>query len=117
MPKRFLKSVKYAGVGAQHALRTQRNIRIHLAIAILVFIGAGWLGSSPIEMAVILLAIFFVITAELFNTAIEETIDLVKPYQHPLAALIKNVSAAAVLLAAVGALIVGVLVLVPKIIL
>lgn len=116
MPKKFIKSFKYAHAGAAHVLRTQRNIWIHLAIGILV-LGTGYrVRLSLTEMAVIVLTTAFVIVAEMFNTALEETINLIKPEPHPMAALVKNVAAGAVLLAACGAAIVGLLIFLPRLI-
>jgi len=114
VPKKFIKSFKYARAGAAHALRTQRNIWIHLTIGVLV-LGAGcWVRLSPPEMALIVLTVTFVLVAEMFNTALEETINLIKPENHPTAALVKNVAAGAVLLAAFGAVIVGLLIFLPR---
>jgi diacylglycerol kinase len=114
MPKKFIRSFKYARAGAEHALRTQRNIWIHLGIGLLVVGLAVGLKTDRIEMAVLILTIAFVIAAEMINTAIEEVVNLAKPEHHPLAALAKNVAAGAVLVAASGAVLVGLLIFVPK---
>jgi diacylglycerol kinase len=114
MPKKFIKSFKYAQAGAAHALQTQRNIWIHLTIGGLT-LGAGyWLKLSNSELALIVLTVTFVLVAEMFNTALEETINLIKPETHPTAALVKNVAAGAVLLAAAGAVVVGLLIFLPR---
>ena len=116
MPKKFIKSFKYAQAGAAHALQTQRNLWIHLTIGVLV-LGAGyWLKLSNIELAIVVLIVTFVLVAEMFNTALEETINLIKPEVHPMAALVKNLAAGAVLLAACGAVIIGLLIFLPRVI-
>ena len=115
MPKKFIKSLNYAKIGAQHALLTQRNIWIHLSIGVLVIAAAVWLKISLAQTAILVLTITFVVVLEMLNTALEEIVNLLKPEKHPLAALAKNIAAAAVLTAAVGAAIVGLLIFIPKI--
>ena len=116
MPKRFIRSFKYAQEGARHTLMTQRNIWIHLAIGGAVVVAAVWLKLSAVEMALIALTIAMVIAAEMINTALEEMVDLVKPEHHPAAALIKNIAAGAVLVAALGAVCVGLFIFIPRLI-
>lgn len=116
MPKKFMRSLKYAHAGAKHALRTQRNIWIHLFIGLAVMAAAVWLRVSRVELAILVLTVSFVIVVEMINTAIEEVVNLAKPEVHPLAALAKNVAAGAVLAAAIGAVMVGLLIFVPRII-
>jgi len=115
MPKKFIRSFKYARAGAEHALRTQRNIWIHAFIGLLVLVVAVWLKVSLPEVAILVLTISFVIAAEMFNTAVEEVVNLAKSETHPLAALAKNVAAGAVLTAAAGAAVIGLLIFVPRI--
>jgi len=114
VPKKLIHSFKYAGIGANHLFRTQRNIWIHFFIGLGVVLEAIHLKVSFLEMAILSLAITFVIAVETLNTAIEEIINLVKPEQHPLAGMIKNLSAAAVLIAVGGAVAVGMLILLPR---
>lgn len=116
MPKKFIRSFNYARAGAEHVLKTQRNIWIHLFAGLLVILAAFWLKVSRVEVAVLILAIFFVITVELINTALEEAVNLIKAENHPLAGLVKNVAAGAVLLAAAGAALVGLIIFAPRII-
>lgn len=116
MPKKFMRSFKFAQDGAKHILRTQRNMWIHLGFGLVVVLAALFLRIEAASVAVLFLAITLVIVAEMINTAIEETINLVKPEQHPLAELIKNVSAAAVLSSAVGSVVVGLLIFIPRLI-
>jgi diacylglycerol kinase (ATP) len=103
-------SFNYASEGIIHALRTQRNMRIHFAVAIAVLVAAIWVGVSKIELIVLLISITFVLTAELINTAIEGTIDVSTTSFDPMAKLAKDVAAGAVLIATLNALAVGYLV-------
>jgi diacylglycerol kinase len=114
MPKKFMKSFKFAQAGAQHVLSTQRNIWIHLAIGAAVLLAALWLRVNAAELAVLVLTVVVVIVAEMFNTALEEAVNLIKPEPHPLAGMVKNIAAGAVLLAAAGAVLVGLLIFIPR---
>ena len=101
------------GVGA--ALRSEVHLQFH-ALATVVVLGLGfYYGITRLEWALVALAIAGVWTAELVNTAIEALTDLASPECHPLAGKAKDVAAGAVLLAALGALVVGTLVFGPRI--
>jgi diacylglycerol kinase len=112
--KRLLHSFGFAGEGIGYALRTQANLRIHLAITALVIIAGLWLQLAPIEWAILVVMISVVLSAELFNTALEATLDRVSREEHPLSKVGKDVAAGAVLICAIGAVIVGLLILGPK---
>jgi diacylglycerol kinase (ATP) len=99
--------------GFWYVLRTQRNAWIHAVIATLVFIVSFWLGLDAREWAIIILTTAMVFTAEFLNTAIEAVVDLASPQKHPLAKVGKDVGAAAVLIAALAAILVGLLILGP----
>jgi diacylglycerol kinase (ATP) len=114
MPRKFIKSFKYAHAGASHAIRTQRNLWIHFAAGILVLCLALFLKVPRTELSILILAIFGVIVAEMVNTALEAMVDILSPEFRAEAALAKNVAAAAVLLAAMGALIIGGLIFMPR---
>ena len=103
-------SFNYAFEGVIHALRTQRNMRIHFAVATVVLILAFSYGVTKIELMALLVAISFVLIAEMVNTAIEATIDLSTTSFDPLAKIAKDIAAGAVLVAAVNAIVVGYLV-------
>ena len=105
-----LDSFNYAFEGIIHVLRTQRNLRIHFAIAIGVIAAAAALGVGRLELIVLLLAIAFVLVAEMVNSAIEGAIDVSTTSFDPNAKLAKDVAAGAVLIASVTALGVGYLV-------
>jgi diacylglycerol kinase len=114
MPKKLISSFNCAGAGARHVLRTQRNARIHLLAGVLVGLLAWRLGVSAVELSLLVLTITLVIVSELFNTALEETINLIKPEAHPLAGLVKNIAAGAVLTSALGAVLVGAIIFLPR---
>lgn len=105
-----IQSLNYAFEGVIHVLRTQRNMRIHFAIAIAVLALAFAYGVPRLHLIALLLAIAFVLIAEMVNTAFEATIDLSTPSFDPLAKVAKDIAAGAVLIAAVNALAIGYLV-------
>jgi diacylglycerol kinase (ATP) len=108
-PKTPVDSFRFALNGVLLSFRTQRHLRIHFILAVLVLIaGFLWRLSRP-ELLVLIGAISLVIIAELFNTALETVVDLVTPDYHPLAKVAKDVAAGAVLVASVNAALVGVL--------
>ncbi len=107
-------SFRYAGIGISQAFRSERNIRVHWIAAVAVGIVSILFKLSVQEAGIIALAVAMVITAEMVNTAIEHCVDLVNSEYHPLAAEAKNVAAGAVLVSAVGAAIVGAIILGPK---
>ncbi len=114
--KKRLKSFEYAFKGLLKALKTQHNLWIHLTATVFV-IGAGfYFQITKTEWMAIVLAIGGVITAELINTAIEWTVDLVSPDKHPLAGDIKDVAAGAVLFFALVSVVIGLLIFLPHII-
>ena len=113
--RRRAASFGYAGRGVWEALRSEVHLRFH-AVATAVVVGLGfYYGITRLEWALVALAAASVWTAELFNTAIETLTDLASPAYHPLAGKAKDVAAGAVLLAALGAVVVGALVFGPKI--
>jgi diacylglycerol kinase (ATP) len=106
----LLDSFNYAFEGIIHVLRTQRNLRIHFAIAIGVIAAAAALGVDRMELIALLLAIAFVLVAEMVNSAIEGAIDVSTTSFDPNAKLAKDIAAGAVLIASVTAIAVGYLV-------
>jgi diacylglycerol kinase (ATP) len=110
---RFVRSFRYAGEGLRYAFRTQLNFRIHVA-ATLVAVGMGiWLVIPLQSWAALALTIGAVLITEIINTAAETLVDLVSPQYHPLAKQVKDLAAAAVLIAALTSIVVGVAVLGP----
>lgn len=110
-----LRSFGHAFRGLMLLLRTQNNARIHAVATVLVLAAGALFGISPVEWTLIALAVVCVWATEALNTAIEFLVDLVSPELHPLAAKAKDVAAGAVLVAAIGSLIVGILVFGPYI--
>jgi diacylglycerol kinase (ATP) len=106
----LLDSFNYAFEGIIHVLRTQRNLRIHFVIAAAVIAAAALLGVGRLEMIALLLAVAFVLVAEMVNSAIEGAIDVSTTSFDPNAKLAKDVAAGAVLIASVTAVAVGYLV-------
>jgi diacylglycerol kinase (ATP) len=103
----------YAFQGWWHVLRTQRNAWIHALATVLAVLVAAWMKLPARDWAVLILTIALVWTAEFINTSIEAIVDLASPEQHPLAKAGKDVGAAAVLIAALCSVLVGLLILGP----
>jgi len=112
-PESLARSFQYAFSGLWQALRTQRNARIHLAIAIAVILFGLALRLDAGSWAILAVTIGLVFLAELFNTALEATIDMVVEDYQPKAKLAKDVAAGAVLISAIMAVAVGLFVLGP----
>ena len=110
----IIESFNYAIEGVVHVLRTQRNMRIHFAVAVVVLVTAAAVGVSKIELIALLLSITFVLLAEMVNSAIEGTIDAVTTSFDPNAKLAKDVAAGAVLIATINAVAIGYLVFAGK---
>jgi diacylglycerol kinase len=109
-------SFRNALSGLGQLLRSQRNARIHLAITLAVLGVSSWLRLSTGDWALLALAAALVWTAELINSALEAVVDLATKDWQPLARDAKDLGAAAVLMAAVGAAVLGVLVLGPPLV-
>ncbi|MDO8847840.1 MAG: diacylglycerol kinase [Coriobacteriia bacterium] len=103
----LLWSFNYAIEGIVYALRTQRNMRLHVAAAVLVLAASLFFGIGRFEFIAIVFAVTFVFVAELANTAIEAAVDVATQSFDPLAKVAKDVAAGAVFIAAVNALIIG----------
>ena len=108
-----IRSFGYAIRGWWYVIKTQQNAWIHSIITLAVVTVGIWLHLSAQDWAVLLLTIAMVWAAEFFNTAIEAVVDLASPTHHPLAKVGKDVGAAAVLIAALAAIGVGLLILGP----
>lgn len=109
----LIKSFQYALQGIVHTLSTQRNMRIHFVIALIVMLLSLILGVGRWEALLLFVAITLVIVAELFNTAIEAMVDMATDTYHPLAKIAKDVAAGAVFLAAGLAIAIGATVFLP----
>ena len=111
---RLFKSFKYAYEGLKYAFKYEQNILVHFLATILVIIAGIFFKISMTEWLVLTLIIGLVIATELMNTSIEATIDLVTKEVHPLAKVAKDTAAAAVLIFGITALIIGLIIFVPK---
>jgi diacylglycerol kinase (ATP) len=107
----IIQSFNYAFEGVIWTLRSQRNMRIHFAVATIVLVLAVAYDVSKLELIALLLAIAFVLIAEMVNTAIEAATDIATTSFNPLAKLAKDIAAGAVLVASVNAIVIGYLVL------
>ena len=110
-----IKSFKFAVRGMWMLIITEHSIMVQLAIAFLVTILGWWLEISPSEWMFQVLAIGLVLISESLNTAIEKLCDFVHPDHHRKIGFIKDISAGAVSFAAIAAVIVGLIIYLPKI--
>lgn len=107
------RSFRYAFEGWWYVLRTQHNAWIHALITLAVFALAWWLRLPGRDWATLILAVMVVWMAEFMNTALEAVVDMAMPDAHPLAKVAKDVAAATVLVGAIGAVLIGLLLLGP----
>lgn len=114
--KKFVNSFSYPIKGLRYAYKNEQNLAVDVGIALLVVIFGFLFRINKYEWAILVLTIGLVISCELINTAIEAVVDLVTEEYHPLAKVAKDTSAAAVLVFAMVAVIVGLIIFVPKII-
>jgi len=109
--RKVLRSFRFAGRGIVDLFRYENNAKVHLLIAGLVIPVGLWLRLTRVEWAVILTQIGLVWAAEAINTALEKLCDFVSPGLHPQIKAIKDMASGAVLILAIGAVVVGVIVL------
>lgn len=112
---RLSKSFGFAFKGIYYVARSEPNFRIHLLFAIIAVAMGFAFGIERWEWCMVVFAIAFVLSAEAFNTALERLTDLASPDIHPLAEQSKDAAAGAVLLAAIGAALVGLVVFLPRV--
>lgn len=105
---------KFAWSGIKVAFQTEKNFRIHLIIGIIIILLSLIVNLNQLEWFMVLIAIALVIIAELFNSIIERLIDYLKPETHIQAKEIKDISAGAVLIAAIFAATIGSIIFIPK---
>ena len=106
-------SFGHAVRGWWHVVRTQRNAWIHVVVTVAIFAVSFWLRLEARDWAVVILVTAVVFITEFLNTAIEVVVDLASPQVHPLAKVAKDVGAGAVLIAAIAAVLIGLLILGP----
>ncbi|MBN1353062.1 MAG: diacylglycerol kinase [Candidatus Omnitrophica bacterium] len=105
--QKLFESLNKSTEGFLYVLRTQRNMRLHFLMGTFVFILGIYLNLPRVELLLLFGVIILVLVVEMINTSIEKTIDLIKMQYHPLARIIKDVTAGAVLLTAINAVVVG----------
>ena len=111
-----IKSFAFAFNGLAELIKSESNARIHISASIVAITAGFLLNISKLEWCAILIVIALVISSEAFNTAIEKLVDHLFPYQNESARIIKDISAGAVLICAIIALIVGLIIFLPKLI-
>ena len=109
-------SFRHAFDGIVYAFNSQPNLKIHFLIATCVLI-AGWIAKiTPVEWLFIIVAIFMVLIAEMVNTAMEQTVDLITKEWRENAKFAKDVTAGTVLFAAIGSVVIGLIIFIPHLI-
>lgn len=111
-----IKSFADALNGITYAIRSEKHMKFHLLATIIVVVAGWFFKISFMEWCLVTLSIGGVITAEIFNTAIEQLVNLVSPQHHVIAGRVKDLAAGAVLVFSISALVVGLIVFVPKVI-
>lgn len=113
--KKLLKSFKYAFEGIFTGIKEEQNMKVHIVIMILVIIFGIMLKISTIEWIICIVLFGLVISMELINTAIENTVDLVTKEKNEQAKIAKDVASGAVLVSAIASAIIGLIIFIPKI--
>ncbi len=113
--KKFLFSFVYAFQGIKEALKSERNLKVHCGIMLIVILCGIYYQISIVEWLACLCCFGLVIMAELFNTALETVVNLVSPEKNELARKAKDISAGAVLIAAIFSAIIGLIIFLPKV--
>jgi len=109
-----VQSFQYAFAGIWYTLKTQRNAQIHVSIGVIIFLLGLSLGLTLTEWAIIVLTMGFVLATEMINTVAEAAMDVMTTEFHPQIKVVKDVAAGAVLTSAITAVIVGLLILGPR---
>lgn len=112
---KFIRSFGYAFDGLKLSVTVDQNVRLHLVVGTLVLAISLLLKITTVELLFVIFAIFFVVICEMLNTAIEEMTNLIKIEHSKEARIAKDIAAAAVLLSAIFAVVVGIIVLIPRI--
>ena len=113
--KKFLKGFKYAFEGILAGLKSERNLKIHFIVMILVIIFGFIFEIRKTEWIICIILFGIVISGELFNTAIETVVDMISLEKNDKAKKAKDVSAGAVLVLAIASAIIGLIIFIPKI--
>jgi len=111
--RRLIKSFHYAFRGLQYAWRSEQNFRIQVVAALIVLAGSLYFGLSSFRVTALVMMAVIVLSLELLNTFFEKLVDLLSPRLHHAVATLKDLLAAAVFVASIGAIIVGILIFWP----
>lgn len=111
--KRLIRSFGYAWEGLSYTLVHDQNIRVHLLLALIALIVAVILRINTYEIGLLIITIFFVLVAEMLNTAVEKVVDLITTEHRIEAKIAKDIAAGMVLVAAIGSIIVGLFIFLP----
>lgn len=111
--RKLLKSIRFAIRGFWYVVRTEQNIRIHLLASLVVVVLMVYFQVDLWQVIILILVMMLVLVLELINTVFEKMVDILRPRIHYYAEVIKDVMAAAVLVTAIGAVIVGILIFAP----
>ena len=113
--KKLINSFKYAFTGIKTSFKTEQNMKIHILIMILVILAGIILKIDALDWIILIIMISLVISAELFNTTIETVVDMITKEKNEKAKVAKDVAAGAVLVLAIGSVIIGFIIFIPKI--
>jgi diacylglycerol kinase (ATP) len=113
--KSEMKSFTHAWNGILYAIRSEKHMRFHLLAALLVTVAGWFFNINSTEWCILFSSIGIVIAAEIFNTAFEQLVNLVSPQQHVIAGRVKDLAAGAVLVVSIAALLIGLIIFIPKI--
>lgn len=105
--KRLINSFNYAVAGIIQALKTEPNMKIHFIVAFAVLFFSLFFNFNRIEMLILFFTITLVIVSEMLNTAVESMVDLITEEYHPVAKVVKDIAAGAVLISALNSIVVG----------
>ncbi|MBH0229911.1 diacylglycerol kinase family protein [Halobacillus yeomjeoni] len=106
---------RYAWKGIKEVFKTEKNFRIHLGAGFLAILAGLVLSLTPVEWAVIILTIAVILSLEMVNSSIERIIDYLAPERHPMAGMIKDIAAGAVLVSAVASVFIALVIFLPKV--
>ena len=114
--QKFLKSLRIAFSGLRAAFKKEQSFRVQVVIGIIVIFFMVILELTSLERAILTLTILAVLSLELINSQIEKFLDLIQPDLHPEVKIIKDLSAGAVLISVLGAIIIGILIFLPHLV-
>jgi diacylglycerol kinase (ATP) len=112
-PKTWVQSANVAIEGIIYSVKTQRHMRYHLVAALAALVLSLVLNISRTDFILLYMAAVLVLVTEMLNTAIETTVDMISEEFHPMAKIAKDIAAGVVLIASIGALTLGYLILYP----